>query len=313
MADKTDRRGFLNKALLSAAGVGAACSLEEKILLAAVESGKSERKPAAPAAAGQEMPCGKIGKLSISRIVLGGNLIGGWSHSRDLLYVSSLFKAYNTDAKVFETLELAQRCGINTIQNDPAVRAIIAKYNKGRKEPIQTMVCFHPQPSKKNMRTEIHRLIDDGATLLYTHGMVADEQVRAGAIDVLGLAMDLVHEQGVPAGIGGHSLETPMACEKNKLNVDYYVKTFHPDNYWSATPKANRDEWCWYNGTSPDHDKYHDNIFCVDAEKTAAFMATVAKPWVAFKIMAAGAIPPRMAFPHAFRHGADFVPIVADS
>ena len=30
-------------------------------------------------------------------------------------------------------------------------------------------------------------------------------------------------------------------------------------------------------------------------------------PWVAFKVMAAGAIPPRTAFLHAYRHGADFV------
>ena len=36
-------------------------------------------------------------------------------------------------------------------------------------------------------------------------------------------------------------------------------------------------------------------------------METVEKPWVAFKVMAAGAITPRMAFPYAYRNGADFV------
>jgi hypothetical protein len=36
-------------------------------------------------------------------------------------------------------------------------------------------------------------------------------------------------------------------------------------------------------------------------------METVAKPWIAFKVMAAGAIPPQMAFAHAFRQGADFI------
>ena len=35
MSDKTDRRGFFQKTLLAAAGVGAACTLEEQILLAA--------------------------------------------------------------------------------------------------------------------------------------------------------------------------------------------------------------------------------------------------------------------------------------
>jgi hypothetical protein len=306
MADKTDRRGFLNKTLLGAAGVGAAYSLEEKILLAAVQSGKDVPGPKKPETAAA-MPTGKIGKVTLSRVVLGGNLIGGWAHSRDLLYTSALFKAYNTEAKVFETLELAEQFGINTIQIDPACRGMVGKYNRERKRKMQTMVCFTPEPGKEQTRSKIKGLIDDGATLLYTHGEATDGQTRSGRIDVLGMAMDLVREQGVPAGIGSHSLETPIACEKNNVNPDYYVKTFHADRYWSATPKADREEWCWYNGHSSDHDKYHDNIFCLDAEKTAAFMATVAKPWVAFKIMAAGAIPPRMAFPHAFRYGADFV------
>ena len=36
-------------------------------------------------------------------------------------------------------------------------------------------------------------------------------------------------------------------------------------------------------------------------------MAKVRKPWIAFKILAAGAIPPRHAFPYAFKSGADFI------
>jgi hypothetical protein len=36
-------------------------------------------------------------------------------------------------------------------------------------------------------------------------------------------------------------------------------------------------------------------------------METVDKPWVAFKVMAAGAIRPKTAFSYAYRHGADFI------
>ena len=36
-------------------------------------------------------------------------------------------------------------------------------------------------------------------------------------------------------------------------------------------------------------------------------MATVKKPWIAFKILAAGALHPRAAFPYAFNSGADFI------
>ncbi len=39
------------------------------------------------------LPKGKIGEHEISRLVLGGNLIGGWAHSRDLIYVPSLVQS----------------------------------------------------------------------------------------------------------------------------------------------------------------------------------------------------------------------------
>ena len=36
-------------------------------------------------------------------------------------------------------------------------------------------------------------------------------------------------------------------------------------------------------------------------------MAGVKRPWIAYKVMAAGAIKPRAAFKYAFEHGADFI------
>ena len=119
--------------------------------------------------------------------------------------------------------------------------------------------------------------------------------------------VELIKAQNVPAGVGGHSLNMPMACEKNKVNPDFYVKTFHRDMYWSATPQSRRKEYDWMSMDTSDHDANHDNMWCNNPEETAAFMETVDKPWVAFKVMAAGAIHPRMAFTHAYRHGADFI------
>jgi hypothetical protein len=38
-------------------------------------------------------------------------------------------------------------------------------------------------------------------------------------------------------------------------------------------------------------------------------MKTVKKPWIAFKVLAAGAIYPLQAFPYAFTNGADFIAV----
>ncbi len=312
MAEKTDRRCFLARGVLGAAGVGAAyASIEENILLAAVEDGSAEKAQAKKLKTGiapGSLPCGRIGNVSLSRLMIGGNLIGGWAHSRDLMYASKLFTSYNTEAKIFETLELAQACGINTIQVDPRAWSAVLKYNQSRSPKIQTMVCVMLAEDKTKMRDEIRRLVDNGATLLYSHGGDTDlHMMNGGKIDVIGQMVDLTKAEGIPAGVGGHSLNMPMECEKHKVNPDFYVKTFHMERYWSATPKQRRVEYDWMKSQSADHDANNDAMWCNNPEETEAFMATVDKPWVAFKVMAAGALMPRTAFSYAYRHGADFI------
>jgi len=314
MADKTDRRCFLARGVLGAAGVGAALgSIEENTLLAAMQDGAAQtsengtEKPKTDIPPGS-LPCGKIGNVSLSRLFIGGNLIGGWAHSRDLMYASKLFTSYNTEAKVIETLELAQACGINTIQLDPKCWPVVSKYNQDHATKIQTMVCIPLVADKTKMNDSIKQQVDLGATFLYSHGGVTDSHMmNGGGTDVIGQMVDLIKAQGVPAGVGGHSLNMPMACERDSINPDFYVKTFHIDRYWSATPEERRKEYDWMRGDASDHGANFDSMWCNNPEETAAFMETVDKPWVAFKVMAAGAINPRTAFSYAYRHGADFI------
>jgi len=98
-------------------------------------------------------------------------------------------------------------------------------------------------------------------------------------------------------------------CDRRKIRPDYYVKTFHHDRYWSATPKERRKKFCVDGPPSLDHNEFHDNIFCLDAEGTAEFMLERPEPWIAFKVLAAGAITPKSGFKHAFENGADFVAV----
>lgn len=309
-ADRTDRRRFLNTALAGTAGVGAFLSVEESILLA--QQAKPGATPAVPADAkvydGPALPMGTLGSLQISRLVLGGNLIGGFAHSRDLVYVSRLLRAYNTDEKIFETLALAERCGVNTIQLNPGCYPFIERYRKERGGTIQAIVNIdvkYDDPSV--VRDQVQDLVGRGAQALYTHGMNTDVCVMNGRLDQVAAVVEIIQKAGVPAGIGSHSLETPIAAEKAGIRNDFYVKTYHPDTYWSASPPEARDEWCWYRKQSDDHDAYHDNIFCVDPKRTVEVMQAVTKPWFAFKVMAAGALNPQVGFTEAYKAGADFI------
>lgn len=254
-----------------------------------------------------ELPKGTLGNLKVSRLILGGNLIGGWAHSRDLVYGSQLFKAYNTDRKVFETFELAERAGVNTFCVDPSELPLFSKYREVNNSKMQTLVQVWGQPKPTDLKGTIDKAIDYGGSMLYIRGVEGDTFIKNGQMDVLAKALDYIKKQGVPAGIGSHSIEVPIQCEKAGLNPDYYVKTFHSDQYWSATPQANRVEFSVIGPMQRDHDQWHNNMFDLFPEKTIEVMGTIKKPWIAFKVLAAGAFHPKDGFRYAFENGADFI------
>ena len=114
MAQSFDRRHFLRDTLTASAALSVGVnSFEEKHLLA---QASAEAVPHRPDRSGGEakMPQGKLGDVSVSRVICGGNLICYFAHSRDLIYVSPLLKHYFTDEKVFSTFDLCQQEGINT-------------------------------------------------------------------------------------------------------------------------------------------------------------------------------------------------------
>jgi len=131
------------------------------------------------------------------------------------MYASKLFTSYNTEAKIFETLEIAQECGINAIQIDPSAWGTVLKYNKSRATKIQTIPCISLIADRTKMNDQIKLRIDQGATMLYSHGGETDgHMMNGGRIDVIGQMVDLIKAQGAPAGVGGHSLNMVKACER---------------------------------------------------------------------------------------------------
>ena len=295
MPKKVDRRRFLKGSMVAAAGVVAGPVREEKILLTHLaKAGESAAQ--AESASTDSLPTGKIGGLTISRLICGGNLIGGWAHSRDLLYASRLFRAYNTYEKIMDTLQLCEENGVNAIITNPVSGDVINRYWRERGGKMQWIVEGHP--SKKDLKTGIRKTLDQGADAVYIQGAVGDRWVKDGLIEPLGEVVEFVKENGVPSGVGAHALEVPVACVEAGIDPDFFVKTLHPGTYWSARrPDQTTD--VIYNRA--------DNFWSVTPEKTIEFMKTIEKPWIAFKTLAAGAIHPREGFKYAFENGADFV------
>jgi hypothetical protein len=277
-----DRRAFVRNSLGAAAGAAA---------LAGGRASAQDPKPEAPPPSPSSMPMAKITeKFRISRIVLGGNLLTHYTHSRDLKYVYKLAAHYNTEAKVLETLATAEAHGINclNIHNVPKHIDVLRKHRRERGGKIQWIIC-PTSPVQKDMgpyKDEVRRLVDDGTEAIYLWGVRGDPLAREKKIDLIREAVEFPKTLGVPSGVGCHELEVVKVCEENKIPCDFYIKTFHHHRYPSS--KLN-----------------YDSMWCRNPEETAAFMETVEKPWIAFKVMAAGAIPPQDAFSYALSNGAD--------
>jgi uncharacterized membrane protein YphA (DoxX/SURF4 family) len=252
---------------------------------------------------------GRIGDLEVSRIICGGNLISGYAHSRDLIYVSNLVQAYFNDEKVIETMKLCEACGINTIvlRVDKNTLRLMEKYRKrnGKMQWIaQTKI------TDKDIKSDIDAAVDAGADGAYLHGGITDRMVAQGKLEIMSKAVEHINSLGVYSGVAAHDIRVIMACEEHGFDVDFYMKTLNSGNYWTAGPRLITDkDWTPdpYNVVEPEYGAdIHDNIWATTPEQTIEVMKKVKKPWISYKVLGAGAIHPRDGFRYAFENGADF-------
>ena len=139
MSQSINRRGFIKKSLLSpAAGALAMQTAQNKIGAA----GSDKLSPSAPISKAT-VPKGKIGNLEIGRLLLGGNLLTHYTHSRDLRYVYNLTAHYNTEEKIIETMRIAEAHGIDTlvIHTAPGIVSLLKKYRYRLNGKIKWIIC----------------------------------------------------------------------------------------------------------------------------------------------------------------------------
>jgi hypothetical protein len=292
MSYEVNRRSFMKQSLAASAGGVLAANMGQAAgqdrLAIKVEPGSKAK-----------IPIGKIGKLEVSRMLLGGNLLTHYTHSRDLKYVYNLTAHYNTEDKIHETMAIAEAHGINTlsIHNPPGIVSMLKRYRQRYGGKIQWIICPIAEltPDMKGYADMARELVDEGTEALYLWGVRSDPLCAQGKMDLVRKAVEIGKDLGVPSGVGAHDLNVIVQCEKHNIPADFYIKTFHHHKYPSA-PKPNELQKA-YNECP--------GYWCRDPQGTIEVMKNVTKPWISFKVMAAGAIPPQDAFQYVFENGAD--------
>ena len=153
----------------------------------------------------------------------------------------------------------------------------------------------------------INKAIDHGVDVIQIQGNWCDWMVRDNDFGGIARMLDSIRSQGYVAGLGAHTVDSLIACKEKGIIPDYYMKTMHHDNYWSAHPRENRKPFEVDGKLSSDHNEFHDNCFCLFPDKTIDFVDQAEVPIMGFKILAAGAIKAEDGFEWAFKHGADFI------
>ena len=227
----------------------------------------------------------KIGGVEISRLALGGDLIAGHSHARDLIWTDEFMRRYNSGVTLPRTVRYCLHCGIDATFAEQQFLAPMMEAAKAAGGDLK----FFANCTDAN---DAALAAKGGAKGVYLRPETTDALAKKGDVDGLKAAFAALAEAKLPIGIGAEDVATVRFCVENGIVPDYWVLAYHSLDYPAATMKTR----C-------------NNIWCVDPVTAAAYMKMRPEPWVAIRGLAGGAIKPEDAYRFAVDGGATAVAI----
>ena len=177
-----------------------------------------------PAGAGDAkdslLPTVKLGPHQVTRLILGGNPIYGYSHFNKLL--SRHQTAWHTPERVLELLKRCEEAGINTWQNSYAERTLQDLERYRAAGGTMNWLCLG-----KPDWDQYPERIDDAARHkpigIAPHGSLAERLHRQNKLTVLTDLLKRIRDAGVLVGLSAHNPALVELAEDRGWNVDYYM------------------------------------------------------------------------------------------
>jgi hypothetical protein len=251
---------------------------------------------ATPQAAGMPLPTIKLGPHRVTRLIIGGNPIYGYSHFNKLL--SEHQKAWNTPERVVELLQHCEKCGLNTWQNSYAERTLsdLDRY-RAAGGTMQWLCLGKPDwDQRPELIAEAAKRKPIG---IAPHGALGERLHRQNKIPVLLDILKRIRDQGVRVGLSAHNPALIELAEEKGWDVDYYMCCL----YYLTRPK---DEWQKLLG--PDLPLPPNEIYLPsDPPRMFEVVRQARKPCLVYKVLAAGRlintpVQVRQCFQTAFEH-----------
>jgi hypothetical protein len=168
----------------------------------------------------ETLPTVQLGSHSITRLIIGGNPIYGYSHFNRLL--SQHQSDWHTPERVIELLRRCEECGINTWQNSYDERTL-SDLKRYRKEGgTMNWLCL----GKPDWAEHPER-IDHAASFkpigIAPHGALNERLHRQKKHDTLVGLLKRIRDQGVLVGLSAHDPRLIETSEEKGWDVDYYM------------------------------------------------------------------------------------------
>jgi len=226
------------------------------------------------------LPCVDFCGVQMTRLVLGANPFGGFSHQS--LERDKEMKAYYTVERIKETWHRAEAAGINTmVTNNETPHVVQAVREYFREGGTLQWIAQVNARDKSEMCHKIDEAVDIGCKALYFHGQLVDEAYRAKDAETLRSWLRHARSFGVPAGVAAHAPEAHLWVDRLDA-ADFHAV-------------------CFFNCGSL-HDGKGERFRLGDVIRAVECVRRIRKPCIAYKIMGAGRIEPRMAFEYAFEN-----------
>lgn len=220
------------------------------------------------------LPTIQLGPHRVTRLILGGNPVYGYSHFNRLY--SQHLRDYHTPERVVELLRTCSQAGINTWQNSYAERTV-ADVERCRQEGVP----FHWLLLGKPDWVENPAAIETAATHkpigIAPHGSSSERLHREGRLGLLRDMLKRIRQTGVLVGLSAHNPEVIEIAEQEQWDVDYYMCCL----YYLTRP---REELTSLLGEVPLGEVY----LSTDRERMLKTVRSTSKPALVYKVLAAG-------------------------
>lgn len=215
--DRTSRRRFLKQT----AGLAASTAVLER----------STSLTGAATPADQLLPTIKLGPHAVTRLIIGGNPIYGYSHFNKLL--SEHQKAWHTPEHVVELLKHCEAKGLNTWQISYHERSIsdLVRYREAGGRMNWLCLSKPDWDQQPEMFDAVGKLKPIG---IAPHGALGERLRRQNKLGTLADILKRIRDTGVSVGLSAHDPALIELCEDKGWDVDYYMCAL----YYLTRPRA---------------------------------------------------------------------------